>query len=307
MRKRRFSILLVPEDNSEVKHLRATSSHVRIALLVFSLLVIATVFLTIQYVSRARDAAALARLSKENSYLQDQLVALENRVSQFQVQMADLVEREKVLRTMSGLAEIDADVRKVGVGGHGFEEFHSQSDSPKEPVGSLSLVTADLDQLLRQVKLEKKSFQDVEIAFQNNLEKLEHTPTIWPVTGYVSRGFGPCIDPFTGQRRLHEGIDVVNRVGTPIKATAAGIVAERGWRNGYGWVVVVDHGYGYQTTYGHLNAIEVRKGERVKRGQVIATLGNSGRSTGPHLHYEVRVNGQPVDPLRFILSDVVVD
>lgn len=307
MRKRRFSILLVPEDNSEVKHLQATSSHVRIALLVLSLSLVATVFLTVQYVSRAEDAAALARLSKENSYLQDQLAVLEDRVSEFQAQMADLVEKERVLRTMTGLPEIAADIRKVGVGGQGFEELYGPSSSLKEPAGSLNLVTADLDQLLRQVKLERKSFQDVEIAFQNNWEKLEHTPTIWPVTGYLSRGLGPCIDPFTGQRRFHEGIDIVNRLGTPVKATAAGTVAERGWRSGYGWVVVVDHGYGHKTTYGHLDSIEVRKGERVKRGQVIATLGNSGRSTGPHLHYEVRVNGQPVDPLKFILSDVVVD
>jgi murein DD-endopeptidase MepM/ murein hydrolase activator NlpD len=307
VRKRRFSILLVPEDNGEVKRLRATSSHLHMALLGLSLLLAAIVFLTVQYVGRVGDAAALARLGRENATMRAQMTDLEDKVSAFQVQMVDLVKREKALRTMTGLPEIDPDIRKVGVGGQGYEELYGPSVFLEDPEAPLSLLMADLDQLLRQAKLEKKSFQDVEIAFRKNRERLEHTPTIWPVDGHLSRGFGYCIDPFTNQHRFHEGIDIVNRVGTPIKATAAGTVVERGWRKGYGWVVVLDHGYGYQSTYGHLDSIELRRGEEVKRGEIIATLGNSGRSTGPHLHYEVRLNGQPVDPLKFILSDVVVD
>jgi murein DD-endopeptidase MepM/ murein hydrolase activator NlpD len=307
VRKRRFSILLVPEDNGEMKRLGFTSNHVHIAVLGLCLLLAAAIFLTVQYVGRSNDAAALARLSRENATMRAQMIDLEDKISEFQVQMVDLVNREKTLRTMTGLPEIDPDIRKVGVGGQRFEERYDLSVSGEDPAASLSLLMTDLDQLLRQVKLERKSFQDVENAFHNNRERLEHTPTIWPVQGYFSRGFGYCIDPFTNQRRFHEGIDIVNRVGTPVKATAAGTVVERGWRNGYGWVVVVDHGYGYQSTYGHLDSIKMRRGEKVVRGDIIATLGNSGRSTGPHLHYEVRVNGQAVNPLKFILSEVVVD
>lgn len=307
MNKRRFSILLVPEDNGDIKRLRVTSTQLRSVVVCLSLLLVTTAVLAIQYLGRARDAVALSQLRRENSYLRAQVVALDNSVSEFRVQMGELVEKEKTLRTMADLPEIDPDIRKVGVGGQSFEDFDGPPMLLDDPAVSPSFVLEDLDQLLRQAKLEKQSFQEVEAAFRENRDRLEHTPTIWPVDGYISRGFGPCLDPFTGQRRSHEGIDIVNRVGTPVMATAAGTIVEKGWNGGYGWMVVVDHGYGYRTAYGHLDSIKVKRGVQVKRGQVIATLGNSGRSTGPHLHYEVRVNGQTVNPLKFILPDLVVD
>jgi murein DD-endopeptidase MepM/ murein hydrolase activator NlpD len=208
---------------------------------------------------------------------------------------------------VAGLPEIAPDVRKVGVGGQGYDDLPGPPASLQGQSTSPGLLLADLDQLLRLVKLEKRSFQDVEATLQSNRERLEHTPSIQPAEGYISRGFGSCTDPFTGGPGFHEGIDIVNQVGTSVRATAAGKVTERGWRKGYGWVVVIDHGYGYETAYGHLDAIEVTRGQRVNRGQVIATLGNSGRSTGPHLHYEVRVEGKTVNPLRYVLPEVVVD
>lgn len=307
MRKRRFSLLLVPQDHGEVKRLWATSTHVWIVMVCLFMLLATTAFLAVQYLGKAKDAVALARLRRENSYLIDQLAVLDSSVSVFKAQMADLMEREKTLRIIAELPQIDPDVRKVGVGGQRFEGLDGPAMSLDGPATSPDFTMADVDKLLRQVKLEKQSFQEVEAVFRDNRERLEHTPTIWPVAGHVSRGFGPCIDPFTGRRRPHQGLDIVNRIGTPVIATAAGRVAERGRKSGYGWMVVLDHGYGYQTAYGHLDSIKVKKGEQVKRGQVIATLGNSGRSTGPHLHYEVRVNGQPVNPVKHILPDIIVD
>jgi murein DD-endopeptidase MepM/ murein hydrolase activator NlpD len=307
MRQRRFSILVIPEDNGDVKRLQVTSNQLRIGMLCLSFFFIASLFLGLQYVIKARDTAALVRLRRENSSLWAQVAQLNSSVAEFQSQMSHLVEREKVLRTMADLKEIDTDVRKVGVGGHGIGHLEGSSYTLGGQVASPRFVLANLDHLLRQVRLEKQSFQEVETAFRENRKRLEHTPTIWPVSGYVSRDYGSCIDPFTGRRRLHEGVDIVNRVGTPVVATAAGKVVESGRKGGYGWTVVLDHGYGYRTAYGHLDEIKVNRGERVQRGQVIATLGNSGRSTGPHLHYEVQIDGRPVDPLKFILPDIVVD
>jgi len=307
MRKRRYSILVVPEDNGDVKSYRASSTQGRILILGLALLLTTTAFLAIQYAGKAKDAVALARLRRENSYLRAQVTHLDDSVLEFQMQMAELMEREKILRTMADLSEIDPDVRKVGVGGQSNEDLAGSRLSSETAEISPNGVSADLDQLLRQAKLEKQSFQEVQNAFQKNRERLEHTPTIWPTSGYISRGYGPCLDPFTKRRRPHEGIDIVNRVGSPVVATAAGRIVENGWKTDYGWMVVADHGYGYKTAYAHLDSIKVQKGERIKRGQVIATLGNSGRSTGPHLHYEVRVEGRAVNPLKYILPDVVVD
>ena len=307
MKKRRYSILVVPEDNGEVKSYRASSTQGRILILGITLLLATTAFLAIQYAGKAKDTVALARLRRENSHLRAQVTRLDGNILEFQTQMADLMEREKILRTMADLSEIDPDVRKVGVGGQSYEALVDSRLSSETTEILPNNVLADVDQLLRQAKLESQSFQEVQDAFQKNRERLEHTPAIWPTSGYVSRGYGPCDDPFSGRRRPHEGIDIVNRVGTPVVATAAGRIVEKGWKADYGWMVVADHGYGYKTAYAHLDSIKVRKGERVKRGQVIATLGNSGRSTGPHLHYEVRVKARAVNPLKYILPDVVVD
>jgi murein DD-endopeptidase MepM/ murein hydrolase activator NlpD len=307
MKKRQFSLLLVPEDNGQVKQIRISSTHLLIVAVGLCLLLATTAFLATQYVGRVADAVALTHLRQENSYLSNQISLLDSSALEFKTQMADLVEKEKTLRILADLPAIDPDVRKVGVGGQRYEDIAGQSLALRSDVPSLRATLANVEQLLRQAKLEKQSFQEVENVFQESRDRLQHTPTIWPVPGHVSRGFGTCTDPFTGLRRLHEGLDIVNRVGTPVVATAAGKVVERGKQSGYGWMIVLDHGYGFKTAYGHLEKIKVKKGEKVERGQVIATLGNSGRSTGPHLHYEVRVNDRPVNPYQYLLPDIVID
>lgn len=304
---KRYSLVVVPEDRSEVRHFQITLNQVRIVVAFLCLLLVTTIFLTLQYFAKGRDAVTITRLKEENAYLWDRMAVLDSSVSVYQVRMASLIDMEKTLRIMAGLPDIDSDVRMVGVGGYSYEELAGPTLS--QPTGDISpdMALADVDQLLRQAKLEKQSFQEVEAAFEDHRERLVYTPTIWPTTGYISRGFGIYPDPFTGQRRHHEGLDIVNRVGTTVVTTAAGRIVQDGREGGYGWMVVIDHGYGLQTAYGHLDSIKVKRGQKVDRGQVIATLGNSGRSTGPHLHYEVRLNGSPVNPYRYILPEVIVD
>jgi hypothetical protein len=307
MSRQRYSVIVIPDDEGQVKQLRITSGQVRAAIVGLSLLVILASFFALQYLGRTRDAVAMAQLREENAYLWTRVADLDSSISLFQDQMASLVETEKNLRIMADLPPIDPDVRKVGVGGHRAVDPALSSGVLRMGEGAPDLALSDVDRLLRQAKLEKQSFQEVESVFRDNADRLKHTPTIWPVSGHISRGFGKHSDPFTGQLRQHEGLDIVNRVGTPVVATADGKVIKRGWQGDYGWMVVLDHGHGYQTAYGHLDSILVKKSERVTRGQTIATLGNSGRSTGPHLHYEVRVNGSPVNPYRFILPEVIID
>jgi len=131
---------------------------------------------------------------------------------------------------------------------------------------------------------------------------LAHTPSIWPVHGWVTSGFGFRTNPFTGLNQMHEGLDIANRAGTPVIAPADGIVSDTGRDASYGNVVVISHGFGMITRFNHLSKIFVRAGQRVKRGDKIAEVGTTGMSTGPHLHYEVRVNGIPVNPLRYIVN-----
>jgi len=143
----------------------------------------------------------------------------------------------------------------------------------------------ELDQLL----LDKTSF-------------IRSTPTLYPADGWITSYFGPRLSPYAGRMKMHEGLDVGGPIGTPIVAPADGVIAFSGVKPGFGNYLQIDHGYGVETCYGHNDNLFVKKGQIVKRGTKVATIGNTGYSTGPHLHYEVRVNGIPVDPFYFILN-----
>lgn len=132
---------------------------------------------------------------------------------------------------------------------------------------------------------------------------LQSTPTIWPVRGWMSSKFGFRTSPFSGRRVFHEGLDIAARYGLDVRATAKGIVVFAGEKVGYGNIVTIDHGYGYVTRYGHNSSLTVKVGDKVDKGDVIAKVGSTGRSTGPHVHYEVLVNGIPVNPLKFIIDE----
>ena len=131
---------------------------------------------------------------------------------------------------------------------------------------------------------------------------LASTPSIWPVRGWLTSTFGYRTSPFTGRREMHKGLDIATRSGTPIIAPADGLVVFSGREGGFGNMIVIDHGYGITTRYGHCSALDAKLGQKIKRGDVIARVGNTGRSTGPHVHYEVAVNGVPVNPSRYILN-----
>jgi murein DD-endopeptidase MepM/ murein hydrolase activator NlpD len=131
---------------------------------------------------------------------------------------------------------------------------------------------------------------------------LAHTPSIWPAMGWVTSGFGFRTDPFTGLTQMHEGMDISNQLGTLVIASADGVVSDVANDRVYGRILVISQGFGMTTRYAHLNKVLVRIGQKVNRGDKIAEVGMSGKTTGPHLHYEVRVNGIPVNPMGYILN-----
>jgi murein DD-endopeptidase MepM/ murein hydrolase activator NlpD len=130
-----------------------------------------------------------------------------------------------------------------------------------------------------------------------------YTPSIWPVLGHITDGFGERLDPFSGEGAFHAGVDIASHYGDDVRATADGIVTEVNRRAGYGRLVIIDHGFGVTTWYGHLSAFNIQPGMNVKRGDVIGYEGDSGRSTGAHLHYEVRIYNTPINPWRYFRCD----
>jgi len=163
-------------------------------------------------------------------------------------------------------------------------------------------MNTELDRLSTEAKFREKSFQELYSFLEGKKRQLSSTPSIWPARGWVTSGFGYRIDPFTGMHQLHDGIDIANRIGTLIIAPADGIVTLASHSVGFGLTVEISHEYGISTLYGHLSQVYVSVGQRVRRGARIAAMGNSGRATGPHLHYRVSLNDVPMNPGNYILN-----
>jgi len=164
-------------------------------------------------------------------------------------------------------------------------------------LATLTLQTASLGEEITRRTEEAERLHKELLAYER---LLDHTPSIWPVRGRLTSRFGYRRDPFNGRNTLHKGLDLAVPIGTPVRAAAHGVVVEAGWRSGYGLTVRIDHGYGYQTLYGHNSRLLVKTGQRVTKGQIIARSGSSGRSTAPHLHYEIRVNGKAINPANYL-------
>lgn len=160
----------------------------------------------------------------------------------------------------------------------------------------------EMEELQMLAEIQERNAYKVERFFDSQRSLLTSTPTIWPVRGWITSSFGQRISPFTGMLQMHEGLDIAARPGTPVKASAEGVVIYSGWKSDFGKLVTIDHGYGYRTRYAHMSNIYVKNGQRVRRGDTIGSVGNTGRSTGPHLHYEVKVRGLPVNPKTYLLD-----
>jgi murein DD-endopeptidase MepM/ murein hydrolase activator NlpD len=238
-------------------------------------------------VSRLTDHGRLGRLSRENTNLKAQVAVYAAAMDTFRQFIAKAEQMDNKLRASVSLPLIPGDIRLMGIGG-------SQPPSPEPRV----------DAMLRRVRFEQQSLAEIAAALKEQESRLKNVPSIWPVQGYVASGYGYRRDPFTGSRDLHPGLDIVAPSGTPVEAAAAGRVVYAGWKNGWGRCVEIDHGSGIKTFYAHCRTLKVSDGENVFRGDVIATVGSSGRSTGTHLHYGVLKGGNWADPDNYVLTQV---
>ncbi|MFN2357333.1 MAG: peptidoglycan DD-metalloendopeptidase family protein [Desulfotignum sp.] len=230
-------------------------------------------------------------------------------IQQFAKTIEDLKSRVDDLDTLEDRVRLIADIKKPGntggfIGIGGIPENTLDQDLPLDEKHN-SLVREMHRQVNQTALTVKQQFLDFDHLIKE-LEKkknlLASTPSIKPVDGWITSGFGYRDSPFTGERVFHSGLDISNKPGTEIMATADGKISYAARKELLGNLVNIDHGYGRVTRYGHLEKILVKPGQRVKRGDIIGLMGNTGQSTGPHLHYEVRINGAPIDPLKYILN-----
>jgi murein DD-endopeptidase MepM/ murein hydrolase activator NlpD len=240
-------------------------------------------------------------LKEENAQLRSQILLVQEKVAHISATL-DRVERfDAKLRT--AVTQLQDPERNLAIGPVGNPDSDAAAPGPA-PAGeaNLNALPGKLSSLEGEAARQERSLRDLQEYFDDQRSQLASTPSIWPARGWVTSDFGTRIDPYSAERKMHQGLDIATSVGQPVNSPSDGTVVFVGTEGGYGKVLVIDHGYGVKTRYGHLSEILVHLGERVGRGDKVAAVGNTGRSTGPHLHYEVRVNGIPENPRKFILE-----
>jgi len=286
---RRFTILIIPEGSHQVRRFRLRSGVLYTLAASLGLVLLGLGVAGWSYLSIRLDQAEFARLKNENQEQKLQVARLTSNLEIVNRELGLLAQNDAKVRVMAQLTPPQVD----GMGGVG---------GAPEPVSQagMSDLQLQIDQVRQQIDLRRQSQEEIQSFLNDQRSLASAKPAGAPVKGWLTSLFGMRNSPFSGKRKMHEGVDIAARTGTPVSVTADGIVTQAETAPGYGKLVVVDHGYGYKTYYAHNSKIFVRVGQRVTRGETISAVGNTGSSTGSHVHYEVRRNGVPINPRKFL-------
>lgn len=283
---KRFTVMIVPGDGERVRRIHVRRGVLFSVLTVASLFVALLSYLTYSHFNIQFEKSELQRLRLVNGQQRHDLQRLIVDVELMRDELANLADTEARVRQLADF-EGSPKALPVAVGGIPGDGTAGVVDELQQQISQLQLA----------IDLRRQSQEDVRNLLNDKVSLGRATPTGWPTKGWITSYFGMRQDPIgrTG-RRVHEGLDIAANTGTPVFATGDGVVARVEYSKSYGKTVVVDHGYGYRTLYAHNSKNLVKRGTRVRRGDVIAEVGNTGISTGPHIHYEVQLNGVPIDP-----------
>jgi murein DD-endopeptidase MepM/ murein hydrolase activator NlpD len=306
-----FTVLVVPDAETKVRKFRIRHSWLRFFFIFIGIVIISIVTL-ITNVSLVRSEldnkiAELDRLKELVSYKEIEIANLDAKSSEIQAKakiledyLAQVEDLDRVVRDITGKGGYESEVTIYNTDlnadidlASATEEVFYYDFADSEDLDNINRILDDL--IAKAPDIGRKLAEDKQ-HMEDHIYQMDHTPTIWPTTGVISSLFGE----YRGGGHYHGGLDIANNVGTPVKASAAGIVIFASRNAGFGNEVIIHHGFGYITVYAHLNKIFVDVGDEVTKSQRIAEMGNTGHSTGPHLHYEVIVNEKQVDPLDYL-------
>ncbi len=312
----RWTIVIMPPEGGRTRELWLSRRRMRwlgggVATAALVVLAAASLLITPWGTPGARMVAA------ENAELRRELAAADQRFLALEDTVSALAKREGEMRVLAGLSPAESTIEATG------EELALTDDAPALNAtlgGTVASGSGDrrrpflgrlgwsarpsLDRLMERATALARGFDEVTDTLKLQSERVKALPSIMPTSGWLSSEFAKSrFHPILHENRPHNGIDLTAEIGTPIVAPAAGVVVYSGWDSGFGRTIEIDHGHGIRTRFAHCASLGVRRGQRVTRGQLIAAVGNSGLTTSPHLHYEIHVNGRPVDPLTFVLPD----
>lgn len=288
-----YTLIVVPHAKAKFRKVQVSVRLTKWAMGAAGALSLILVAVLAHYTWIRVEIGELRRLRSENVALATKAQAYEQNAAKLQAKLLNLQNMVMKLGVMAGLEKSLPDPAIGGVGGLTRLETTAPSADARLSMGAMEKTAEELT--ARSSRLEA-FYQDQKVV-------LAATPSVWPVRGYLSSTFGNRVDPFTGQPDFHPGIDIATPMGTKVQAPADGVVISTGPKGSYGNAIVIDHGYGVVTRYGHLSGFNVRPGQRVRRGDVIGFVGQTGRATAPHLHYEVWVHDQNLNPIQYILDE----
>ena len=300
LRKNRVSIVVAPSGTGASRTFRISLFRCYVIGAALCVIAVGVFVISLQYVSRREMVNRVEELTRKADARERQFDDIAARRERFQERLSALAEFDDSLRVVHDLGAIPDDVRKAGVGGPLTNISNMIRAGRDKNVDGLELA-------LRQAQLQRDSFDDIISAQARTRHIFDHTPAVKPCAGPIVSGFCWRRNPIFGGIQFHKGIDIATRTGTPIIAPADGVVTFAGVKGGYGYCVFIRHGYGFETRYGHCSKLRVREGRHVKRGDIIAFVGETGWAVGPHLHYEVLVGGTHVDPAQYVLPDYLTD
>ena len=300
MPKNFYTLLILPKKDSSAKKISLSSTLVKGVSIFVMGLILFMMYFSYDYIHIRREQAELKRLKMQTAEQRKQIDGLVAKVDQFSIKMDELRQFDKKIRIMAKLVTGRDKEQLLGIGGPVSEENRLRSRMAADDKTMIAGIGRQVDRLMDDALSREQSFANLLAYLQEKKSLLASTPSIWPVPGWVTSEFGQRTSPFGGDREFHKAIDIATRIGKPIQAPADGIVAEVAFQQDVGQMIRIDHGHGISTFYGHLSKVVVRAGATVHRGDRIGHVGNSGRSTGSHLHYAVMLNGVPVNPRKYL-------
>lgn len=293
--------MFLPGPNKRVRTLSISKSVIKSVFLSLVAILALSFYLIYEY-NDVKDKVWELRSMREE--LMQQRAQVQNfalNLLDYKRQMFLLRDLDTKLRRAISLGPRDKAQQVLGIGGPDELGLHNlTSIGEKKQEEALKEMHQELTQLKGAASRQEASLQMLIEYFEDKRSLYASTPSVWPVRGWVTSPFGYRTSPFSGILKFHEGMDIAAQTGTPVVAPADGVIIKAGFSTGYGNMVEISHGYGIRTLFAHNSRLNVKAGQRVKRGEVLAYVGDSGSSTGPHLHYEVRVNGLPANPVRYL-------
>lgn len=287
-----LEIIIINERKNKTLNFLINWSIFTLINIVIIAVLILFVYGVINFARGRGDYKRLQQLTRENGIVQRELELMETEIKSLNAILDSLAKGDTVLKNFAALRPLEAVISYAG------EEGVQKDSVENKNLGQLS---TNLDELLSKVENQYSTNKAI-LAYLNQKEHLKNfIPSIAPVNGWFMRGFGYCLDPFTGTVKMHEGIDIAAPIGTPIFVTANGVVKKVQNTKDFGIIIEVNHNQDFITIYAHCQNPRVNNGQSVKRGDIIGYVGASGKTTGPHLHYEIRISGVPVDPLDYII------